>query len=89
MKRIITIVSEHRRDSQVTYVDGPVPRNVITPATLRHERKYARLGWPPHMCCMGDHGSRRSIAFSVWCLISDVHSPMDYSPVHARWEVIY
>lgn len=70
-------------------LDALISRMFCNDRTRLHERHYGRLGWPPHMCCMGDHGSRFSIALSVWCLISDVHSPMDYSPVHARWDMVY
>lgn len=63
--------------------------NVVLPATRAHERHWARIGWRPHTCCMGKHGTRVSIAFTVWCLIKDYHSPMDAWPRHAAWDAVY
>lgn len=80
-----------REDGLATYHGNPIvtyPVTVVTFATINWGRKHRRT-WQPHMCCMGDYGSRVSIAFSVWCLIKDYHSPMDAWPRHEAWEGIY
>ena len=89
MKRITVLLADNPRSSQVTIVDGREPRNVQTMATLLHSRNAARVGWGDYNCMGGDGKYRQSIALSVRALIRDVHSPMDYSPVHARWDVVY
>lgn len=63
---------------------------VTSPETQHHERKFARIGVTRAWCGSRYGGEAiQSYARSVASLINDVHSPMDYSPVHARWDVVY
>lgn len=69
--------------------DGPSIRNVKTSKTFAHERKFAHIGVSRHTCMGADGKYRASFALTAAALIRDVHSPMDYTPVHANWEVVY
>lgn len=65
-------------------------RPVVDFATRRHEKKMAQIGVTRAWCGSRYGGEfKQSYARSVAALIVDVHSPMDYSPVHARWDVVY
>lgn len=74
-----------------TFVDhnGKLKLHGVVHISTRKSEDNDFKNWRPHMCCMGDHGSRVSIAFSVWCLINDYHSPMDAWPRHADWKAVY
>lgn len=62
---------------------------VTSPKTQQHERAWARIGVCKITCSYRGEDFKPSFARSVAALISDVHSPMDYQPVHARWDVVY
>lgn len=81
----VTHRRERNDEGNVTWYD-----DVITGATRKHERRAARVGVMRAWCGSRYGGeTKQSFARSVASLISDVHSPFDCSPVHARWDVIY
>jgi hypothetical protein len=55
--------------------------SIVSEATRQHERKVEWLG--------ATWGQHRGHVKAWSSLISDVHSPFDYTPVHARWDVAY
>lgn len=86
MIRIVASEDGHRTSIPNAWGDT----DVVTQATRRHERHAARVGVTRAWCGSRYGGEmKQSFARSVASLIRDVHSPFDYSPVHARWDVIY
>lgn len=83
MKRILAV------GDRTLVQEGRYPKWIVSTKTTTHERLFARVGVTRAWCGYRGVDFKQSYARSVMSLIADVHSPFDYSPVHARWDVVY